>query len=142
VSCPLAGSGKSAADHLGVPLKAVLDQRWWEAAEVALEVDETPARPGESVHGQDGVRENFARLFADLPDLTASISRAIPDGDTVWMEWRMRGTRADGTVMDFVGSTFSRSRTAASVLVGSTPNLSGDAGGIDGQIDRMTKGTS
>jgi len=31
----LAESAKSAADHLLVAVKAVVDQRWWEAAEVA-----------------------------------------------------------------------------------------------------------
>jgi hypothetical protein len=37
LNCAPAESGKSAADHLFVPLKAVLDQRWWVAAEVAAE---------------------------------------------------------------------------------------------------------
>jgi ketosteroid isomerase-like protein len=128
-------------------------QRWVRAMsahdlEVAVDcfdvdyVDEAPARPGESVHGQDGVRQNFARLFADIPDLTASISQAIADGDSVWMEWRMRGTRADGTVMDFVGVNIFEVQDGRFRSGRIYTELVRNAGGIDAQIDRMTKGTS
>jgi limonene-1,2-epoxide hydrolase len=128
-------------------------QRWVRAMsahdlEVAVDcfdvdyVDEAPARPGESVHGQDGVRQNFARLFADVPDLTASISQAIADGDSVWMEWRMRGTRAGGTVMDFVGVNIFEVQDGRFRSGRIYTELVRNAGGVDAQIDRMTKGTS
>jgi ketosteroid isomerase-like protein len=57
-------------------------------------VDAAPARRGESVQGRPAARRNFQRLFADVPDLTATILRAVPDGAAVWMEWRMEGTRS------------------------------------------------
>src|SRR4029450_7359121 len=42
--------GKSAADHLFVPLKAVLEKRWWVAAEIAFEDTRIEDDP---VSGQD-----------------------------------------------------------------------------------------
>jgi ketosteroid isomerase-like protein len=103
--------------------------------------DEAPARRGESVEGQDAVRRNFATLLSDLPDLTAKISRTVSNGYEVWMEWGMRGTRRDGTVMEFVGvnifhvldGRFSSGQIYTEIVR--------DAGGIEAQIDRMTKGT-
>jgi ketosteroid isomerase-like protein len=65
--------------------------------------DVAPARRGESVQGREKVRENFAALFRDIPDLRADLLRSVADGDTVWMEWRMHGTRRDGTSLEFVG---------------------------------------
>lgn len=65
--------------------------------------DEAPARHGEVIQGNAKVRENFGALFRDIPDLRAVLLRSVADGDTVWMEWRMCGTRRDGTPMEFVG---------------------------------------
>ena len=45
--------------------------------------DEAPARRGESVRGQDAVRQNFETLLSDLPDLTATISRTVSGEDEV-----------------------------------------------------------
>ena len=72
--------GKSAADHLFVPLKAVLDQRWWEAAEVAgeetrieddplsLQVDQVPRESSRrnSLGLAGGTERNFdtSRTYA------------------------------------------------------------------------------
>lgn len=65
--------------------------------------DEAPARRGEYVQGREKVRENFDKLFRDLPDLRAEIIGSIADADTIWMEWRMSGTRADASRMEFAG---------------------------------------
>lgn len=65
--------------------------------------DEAPARQGEVVRGRDEVRANFARMFASMPDVNATIIRLAEREDELWMEWRMSGTRDDGTTMDFVG---------------------------------------
>lgn len=42
------------------------------------------------------MRRNWAQIFAALPDHTATLVASAQDGDTVWSEWEMRGTRADG----------------------------------------------
>src|SRR5260370_20417873 len=64
--------------------------------------DRAPARRGEEVLGRDQVRANFAALFETIPDLRAELLGRVADGSTVWMEWRMSGTRTDGTPMEFV----------------------------------------
>ena len=58
--------------------------------------NETPAHPGRGFEGREQVRENWQRIFAGVPDITADVLRAVVDGDTVWSEWEMRGTRPDG----------------------------------------------
>ena len=59
-------------------------------------VNQTPAHPGRGFTGKDQVRRNWARIFAAVPDHTATLIASAQDGDTVWTEWEMRGTRADG----------------------------------------------
>jgi ketosteroid isomerase-like protein len=103
-------------------------------------IDEAPARRGESVQGQDAVRQNFATLLSDLPDLTAKISRTVSDGDEVWIEWGMRGTRRDGTVVEFVGVNIFHALDGRFRSGRIYTEIVRDAGGIDAQIDRMTKG--
>lgn len=103
-------------------------------------IDEAPARRGESVHGQNAVRQNFEKLLRDLPDLTARISRTVSDGDEVWMEWGMRGTRRDGTILEFVGVNIFQVQDGRFRSGRIYTEIVRDAGGIEAQIDRMTKG--
>ena len=59
--------------------------------------NETPLHPARSFTGRDQVRRNWGQIFAGVPDLHARIlSRAI-DGDSVWTEGEMTGTRRDGS---------------------------------------------
>jgi ketosteroid isomerase-like protein len=62
--------------------------------------NETPAHPGRGFVGRSQVRENWARIFAGVPDITADVLRTSvddgDDGDAIWSEWEMRGTRPDG----------------------------------------------
>ena len=62
--------------------------------------NETPAHPGRGFLGRSQVRENWARIFAGVPDITADVLRTSvggdDDGDAIWSEWEMRGTRPDG----------------------------------------------
>lgn len=60
-------------------------------------VNETPAHPARSFTGSDQVRKNWAQILATVPDLKADVIRQSIDGDVAWMEWEMRGTRADGS---------------------------------------------
>jgi len=42
------------------------------------------------------VRRNWSQIFAGVPDLRARLPRMTVDGDTVWTEWDIAGTRRDG----------------------------------------------
>jgi heme-degrading monooxygenase HmoA/ketosteroid isomerase-like protein len=104
--------------------------------------DEAPARRGESFVGRDQIRANFAALFQDIPDLRAELLHAVTQGDTVWVEWRMSGTRRDGTPMEFVGVNIFGVQDQQFVWGRIYTELVRDAGGIGAQIERMTKGES
>jgi ketosteroid isomerase-like protein len=57
--------------------------------------NETPAHPARGFTGREQVRSNWQQIFAAVPDLTAVIHRSVTDGDEIWSEWEMRGTRPD-----------------------------------------------
>jgi hypothetical protein len=64
----------------------------------------TPAHPQRGFRGRDQVRRNWTQIFAEVPDVRASVSRTVTDGPTVWTEWRMSGNRrSDATVFAMVG---------------------------------------
>ena len=58
--------------------------------------NETPAHPGRGFTGRAQVRSNWQHIFAGVPDVTAEVIRTAVDGDVVWSEWEMGGTRRDG----------------------------------------------
>ena len=58
-------------------------------------VNETPVHPQRSFRGNDQVRRNWTQLFA-IPDFRADVPRHSLDGDQLWTEWEMSGTRPDG----------------------------------------------
>ncbi len=62
-------------------------------------VNETPAHPLRGFRGSEQVRTNWAQIFAGVPDLRAHVPRSTVDGDTLWTEWDMSGTRPDGTAL-------------------------------------------
>src|SRR3954468_6406179 len=59
--------------------------------------NETPAHPSRGFRGRDQVRRNWQQIFAFVPDVHTEVVRRVVDGDTVWSEWEMTGTRRDGT---------------------------------------------
>ncbi len=59
-------------------------------------VNETPAHPARGFSGREQVRANWARIFEGVPDVRAAVLRVAVDGDLVWSEWEMSGTRRDG----------------------------------------------
>ena len=59
--------------------------------------NETPVHPARGFQGRDQVRKNWEQIFAFVPDVTADVVRSTADGDTIWSEWEMRGTRRDGS---------------------------------------------
>ncbi len=60
-------------------------------------VNEWPAHPQRGFRGNQRVRHNWSQILAGVPDLQARLPRMTADGDTVWAEWDMSGTRRDGT---------------------------------------------
>jgi ketosteroid isomerase-like protein len=60
-------------------------------------VNETPVHPSRGFTGREQVRRNWSQFFAAMPDLSSEVLARAVDGDTVWTEWEMRGTRPDGT---------------------------------------------
>lgn len=57
----------------------------------------TPAHPARSFSGRGQVRRNWEQIFGFVPDLRAEVTRSAVDGDVVWSEWEMTGTRRDGS---------------------------------------------
>jgi ketosteroid isomerase-like protein len=66
---------------------------------------EQPLNPDRDFRGRETVRERWTSIFTDVPDFTAELMRAAAADDEVWGEWRWRGTRVDGTVIDVRGVT-------------------------------------
>jgi hypothetical protein len=58
--------------------------------------NETPAHPNRGFEGIEQVRANWARIFGGVPDIRARVLRTCTDGDDIWTEWEMGGTRPDG----------------------------------------------
>ena len=58
--------------------------------------NEWPAHPQRGFRGNEQVRRNWSEIFAGVPDLQAQLPRMTVEGDTVWTEWEMSGTRRDG----------------------------------------------
>jgi ketosteroid isomerase-like protein len=55
-----------------------------------------PLHPARSFTGRDGVRRNWAGLFAHIPGLAARVLQSAADGDQVWSEWEIGGTTVNG----------------------------------------------
>jgi ketosteroid isomerase-like protein len=55
-----------------------------------------PCHPSRSFVGTQKVRRNWAGLFTAVPDLQVDVVSAAVEGDRVWSEGEMRGTRPDG----------------------------------------------
>jgi ketosteroid isomerase-like protein len=69
-------------------------------------VNETPAHPLRGFTGREQVRANWTQLFASIPNLRASIvgiTEDASDRDVVWSDWRMTGTRPDGSTHEMAG---------------------------------------
>jgi ketosteroid isomerase-like protein len=66
--------------------------------------NETPAHPAQSFRGRDQVRRNWTTILGGVPDLRCTIAAHAVDGDDhVWTEWRMTGTRLDGSTHEMAG---------------------------------------
>ena len=66
-------------------------------------VAERPRHPGVLVNGRDEVRESWAEIIGDVPDMQVEVPAAFQEGDTVWSEWRMFGTARSGALLEIRG---------------------------------------
>jgi ketosteroid isomerase-like protein len=66
-------------------------------------INETPAHPERGFRGPEQVRRNWTGIFGGVPDVRAQVMRKSTDGDTVWTEWEMSGTRRDGIAFKMRG---------------------------------------
>lgn len=57
---------------------------------------ETPSHPSRTFQGREQVRRNWEQIFAGVPDIEVETLRTAVEGEVVWSEWEMRGTRRDG----------------------------------------------
>ncbi len=105
--------------------------------------NETPVHPGRGFEGHDQVRTNWQRIFAGVPDIRAEVLRTAFDGDFVWSEWEMRGTRRDGVAHLMRGVVIFEvaNDQATSARFYLEPVDAGDDG-IDGAIARAVGGSA
>ena len=71
-------------------------------------VSENFVHPSQTFTGRDQVKRNWAQMIADVPDLRAELLGTAADGETVWGEWRIYGTRRDGELLDLRGVVISK----------------------------------
>ena len=59
--------------------------------------NETPAHPSRGFRGNEQVRSNWEQIFTFVPDVHAVVLNHAVNGEEVWSEWEMTGTRLDHT---------------------------------------------
>ena len=63
----------------------------------------SPNHPSRSFRGTAQVRRNWEGFFAGVPDLSTRVVRSACDGETIFTEWEMTGTRRDGVKHHLTG---------------------------------------
>jgi len=76
---------------------------------------EQPFHPERNFIGKAGVRKNWDFFFKMVPDIQVDILSETVDGDTVWSELYMHGTRLDGMKHSVRGVTIQRIREGSIV---------------------------
>jgi ketosteroid isomerase-like protein len=61
---------------------------------------EQPLHPRAGSVDREQLRRNWATFFANVPDVRTEVLATAVEGDTVWSEWRIYGTRRDGRPLD------------------------------------------
>jgi ketosteroid isomerase-like protein len=62
-----------------------------------------PFHPDRAFRGRDQVRSNWSTVFSGVPDFRAELVATAVETDTLWSEWRWRGTHADGSRLGMAG---------------------------------------
>jgi len=102
--------------------------------------NETPAHPERGFEGREQVRTNWQRIFAGVPNIRARVLRMAVDGDAVWSEWEMGGTRPDGVpqmlrgvvIFGVAGSQFGWARFYLEPV-------DAGAGGVDAAVGKIVE---
>jgi ketosteroid isomerase-like protein len=66
-------------------------------------VNENPVHPRRDFRGKEQVRRNWGQIFGGVPNVHARVLRSATEGDTLWTEWEMWGTRQDGGAFEMRG---------------------------------------
>ena len=64
---------------------------------------EQPLHPDNPFTGQTQVRENWTAMFAQVPDLRATLVASTIHDDLAWAEWHWQGTYTSGSAMNMRG---------------------------------------
>ena len=62
-----------------------------------------PRHPGSTKSDREELREFWAEMIRDVPDLHVEIPDAVQDGDTIWSEWWVYGTARSGAMLELRG---------------------------------------
>ena len=62
-----------------------------------------PVHPDRAFRGREQVRANWSAVFSGVPDFRAELVAAAVEADTLWSEWRWRGTHEDGSRLEMAG---------------------------------------
>lgn len=65
--------------------------------------NETPAHPNRGFRGREQVRRNWTAIFAGVPDVRVGVIASAVDGERIWTEWQMTGTRRDAIPFAMAG---------------------------------------
>lgn len=103
-------------------------------------VNETPSHPQRSFRGNAQVRKNWAQIFASVPDIRARFLASAIDGDRVWVELEMSGSRVDGGPFLMRGVVIfavrERAIRSARFYLEPVEETSGD---VNAAVDRVTR---
>lgn len=104
-------------------------------------VNVNPAHPQRGFRGSEQVRRNWTQIFGTVPDVRARVVGSAVDGDNLWTEWEMTGTRADGAGFDMRGVFIfgvegGRARSARMFL----EPVEQDSGNVDELVGQVTSG--
>lgn len=104
-------------------------------------VNETPAHPQRGFQGNAQVRANWTQIFQGVPDVRGEVVQRTVDGDRLWGEWRLSGTRSDELPFELVGVVIYR--VADQQIVSARFYLEPverDSGNIDTHTRRVARG--
>lgn len=105
--------------------------------------NETPAHPHRGFVGREQVRRNWTQIFAGVPDITARVPRSAVDGDLLWTEWDLAGTRPDGAPVRLRGVVvFTVSGGLASSATFYLEPVDTTSGDVDAAVQRLTATTT
>lgn len=102
---------------------------------------EQPAHPDRAFSGRDQVHTNWSSIFRDVPDLRAELLRTSTSDDEEWSEWRIHGTRRDGSPMEMRGVIINGIREGTIAWARLYLELVEDQGaGIATAVENITRG--